>query len=176
MKLFLLIPILIVTATFSSAQESSAKQKVSKCLVDDWAFEVYVKPSFLGFKEAPAKIIAIWNPDFRDGRLNDIVLRNESGKNITAVKIKWFIYRVEKVNDKLVLRKYPPTVIVQNETSSIETGEFKLNEDMDIHFPLGRSCRDIYDTIIKSDEQEGGLWLEHIISEITYADGSKWTQ
>jgi hypothetical protein len=47
---------------------------------------------------------------------------------------------------------------------------------LDIHFPIGRPCREIYDALVKSNEQDGGLWIEHIVSEITYSDGSKWAQ
>ncbi len=175
MKPILFSLILIVTYTFSFAQKSTNERKLEKCLIDKWAFEFYAKPSFLGFKEAPVEIISIWNPEFEEGDLNELELRNLSGKTVTDVKIKWFIYRLYKTNDISVQRENP-TIIIQKETAKTEIGEFNPNEKKNVRFPLGRPCQEIYNALVKYDKPEGKLWIEHTISEITYADGSKWTR
>jgi hypothetical protein len=176
MRIIQLILILIVVCGLSIAQKPSNKEETRDCPMDRWySLGGFTPNSFLGFSDAPAKIVATgWSGFGYEKTPLDLELENLSGKTIKAVKVKWFIFRVDKINGVVTPRE-KPKFILQGETPSIETNDFKAKERKLISYWIG-SCREVYEAYVEDGETEGEPWLESTITEILYADGSKWTR
>lgn len=131
--------------------------------------------SFLGLKRSPAKITTVSGLVWNNKWISELWLKNLSSKTITAVKIKWFLYRADRI-DNVVTARANPNIILQGETPSIKIDELKPDEESTyITYPIA-SCREIYDALVKDGDTKGEPWIEPAISEISYADGSKWTR
>jgi hypothetical protein len=141
-------------------------------VMGEWELE-YTPISFLGLAHAPAKIISITDDGLEEEESSQVDFINLSDKTIEAVKIKWFLYRVKKLNGAITLDE-KPKIVMQRETSSLDTGQVIPGGKVYVRYPMG-PCQEIYDALMKGDEKEGEPWIETSISEITYADGSKWT-
>lgn len=176
MRLVLISLILIISSGYALAQNTSNKIEERPCPMDRWTDGLgSAPPTFLGLKDAPAKISATgWSGLGYDKTLKTLDLENLSGKTIKAVKINWFLYRVDK-KDGIITPREKPKFIMQGESPSIETEDFKPNEETTIAYWIG-SCQEIYDALVKDGETEGIPWLEATVQEILFADGSTWTR
>lgn len=143
--------------------------------MDRWVLKS-TPTSFLGLKKSPVEITT--TSDFVPINANEavtyIALKNLSTKTIASIKIKWFLYRVDRLDNVITIRA-DTTIIMQGETPSIKTGDFKPDDWIDSEYPLA-SCREIYNALVKDGDTKGEPWIEPAISEIEYADGSKWTR
>jgi hypothetical protein len=174
MRIILLNLILGVVCGLSFAQQPLDKKPITDCPMKRWALGS-APVSFLGFSDAPARIaVTGWSGYGDEKTLQTLELENLSGKTIKAVKIKWFIYRIDNINGVITPRANPK-FILQGEPPVIETGDLLAKERKDISYWIG-SCREIYEALIKDGETEGEPWIEAAVTEILYADGSKWTR
>lgn len=132
--------------------------------------------SLLGLKKSPVEITTTGDfiPRSDNEAITYLAIRNLSIKTITAIKIKWFLYRVDRIDNVIMPRKNPK-ILLQGETPSIKLGDFKPDEWIDIDYPLA-PCKEIYSALVKDGDSEGEPWIEPAVSEISYADGSKWTR
>lgn len=174
MKLNILSLILLFTAISTLAQDSSIKPETRECqITDPWLIQ-YTPVSFLGLMDAPVKIVAVSDSGLKEKAIGEVEVKNLSDNVITAVKIKWFLYRVDRINGVLTPRANPK-IIMQRESPNIKTGELRQDEKKYIIYPMGQ-CQEIYDALIKDGDTEGEPWIEPSVSEILYSDGSKWTR
>ncbi len=131
--------------------------------------------SLLGLKQSPAKITAVADLQWNNKWKSTVWLKNLSSKTIVAVKIKWLLYRADRI-DNVITPRANPNIILQGETPSIKIDELKPDEESTyINYPIA-SCREIYNALVKDGDLEGEPWIEPAVIEISYADGSKWTR
>jgi len=173
MNLILFGLILVVTTTVTFAQQPSANPEKTYCPMDGSEIE-YTPISFLGLKEAPAKITST-DSGMNIEAIKRVGLKNLSGKTIIAVKIKWFLYRVDRINN-IITPRANPKIIMYGKTSIIKIEQLKPDEEINnINFSIA-SCQEIYDALVKDGDSEGEPWIEPAVIEISYSDGSKWTR
>ena len=174
MKIILLNLILLAACGTIYAQQPSNKKEIINCSTNVWALDL-TPVSFLGLSNAPVKIVGIgWSGFNHDKTPINLELENLSGRTIKSLKVKWFIYRVDQIKG-VVMSPKKPKFILQGESPSIKTDDFKANERKNIDYRVG-SCHEIYEAYAKDGETEGDPWMEAAVIEILYADGSKWTR
>src|SRR5688500_2455728 len=127
MKIIFLCLIIIFAAISAFAQESSVTREKLDCPMD--ASEINFTPSSLsGLKQSPAKIISVADLQWNNKWQSTVWLKNLSSKTIVAVKIKWLLYRVDRMDDVITPRANP-NIILQGETPIMKIDELKPDEE-----------------------------------------------
>ena len=89
------------------------------------------------------------------------LLRNNSSKNVTSVKLKWFL----KVKDE-------DTVLLQGE-SPVIGADILDGKDFRLEYPVVTFAK-IYKPLLKAGELTGNYLIQVTVSSATYEDGSVW--
>jgi hypothetical protein len=128
----------------------------------DWSL-THPAISRIGLADAPAKIVSTTGDVKYGGTITKIGLVNHSSKRINAVKFRWYLFREES----------PKEIVRKGETPEIGLGEFASGTEREVEYPVV-SFGSVYEPLVKNGKLMGRFVIETAVSEILYADGTRW--
>jgi hypothetical protein len=89
------------------------------------------------------------------------LIRNNSSKNVSSVKLKWFLKTKEEDN-----------VLLQGE-SPVIGADIPAGNEFRLEYPVVTFAK-IYKSLLKNGELSGNYVIQITVSSATYEDGSVW--
>jgi hypothetical protein len=164
MKLKLILTFLILAMSYNSpAAYSYLEVSQDKGFPPgEWTLQHPVI-SRLGLKDAPLQIISVKAEGKRGGTIRTVRLKNNSGKEVTAVKFVWYLFQEQETKN----------ILQKGETPILGLDNFADRTSKAIDYPIV-SFGNIYKPLVKDGKLIGDFVLEVAVGEIIYEDGSKW--
>lgn len=160
-KLILALLILAISFVVPSTAQTIQEAQVS-FPPGKWTLQ-HPAISRLGLKDAPLQITSVTGDMKKGGTITAVRLKNNSGKEVTAVKFGWYLFQ-DKEHSKILHKGESPVLGV----AGFSNGSSKI-----VDYPLV-SFGNIYKPLVKDGQLSGDFVLEVVVREITYKDGSKW--
>lgn len=129
----------------------------------DWSLSAH---PYLGadYESIPVIVTGVTSNARGGVAVKKVGLENQSGKDVRAVKLSWY----------LSTEQAPNVVVLQGQTPFItRDGEFPAGSHLTLRFPVV-TFANIYKPLARNGTLNGEFRIDILASEILYADGSTW--
>jgi hypothetical protein len=109
----------------------------------------------------PVDLVSITTDSRKGLTAEEFLLRNNTSKKVTFVRLKWFLKTKEK-----------DTVLLQGETPLISV-DISAGKDFRLEYPAV-TFANIYQSLMKGGQLTGNYVLQLTVGNVTYEDGSVW--
>lgn len=119
-----------------------------------------------GYDSIPVMVTGVTTDARRGIGVTKVSLDNQSGKNVKAVRLSWY----------LTIEGNPTSILLQGQTPLItRDGTFPAGSHLTIRYPV-LAFASIYKPLVKNGALNGEFRIDILVSEILYEDGSTWTR
>lgn len=157
------ILLMLCTAiTALSLSQQNEKRAGVKFPPGDWSF-THPVTSQLRIANSPVRIISNTGDATKGLTITNVGLRNDSGRTISAVKFRWYLFREDA----------PGKILKKGETPMIGLGDLAAGSERVLEYPVVRFAN-LYQPFVKDGKLTGKFAIEIAVNELQYADGSSW--
>lgn len=156
--------ILVVVTTALMLVASGFSQRKSDTLPPGrWTLSAH---PYLGtaYESQPVKVIGVGSDTINDFKVDTVGLKNTSGKEVSAVVLRWYVTSGESGDE----------VLLHGDTNSLTLGNgLPAGKSQYFDFPIVSFGR-ISKQLLKAGALQGDFRIEVAVSQILYEDGSTW--
>lgn len=157
----------------ASAQEASGLQEDADYPLPKGKWSITVIPDLKQRDDASAPVVVdsttISTNKGKDSAFENVILSNRSDKTVSAVKLRYVIYKMEP----------PETILYQSASFEIKAKKgtdknpFKANKRWVFDIPDGRLAK-LIKPIVKDGVLDGGFAIRVSVDEVIFEDGTAW--